>query len=269
MDGLPPADERARYIYGIVPAGADATGLEGIGDPPEPVSLVRHGELAALVSTVPTDRPLGTPADLRGHARVLDTAAARGAVLPLRFGAVVRDTGAVADHLLAPHQEAFRGALADLHDTAQVTLRGTYRQERVLREVLADREDIARLRARVAAVPEAAAHYERLRLGELIAQEIAARRGEDTALALERLAPLAVSVHTQDAGTAVGDQAVGMSFLVDKNGWDAFEAEAESLARDWAGRIDMRLLGPLAPYDFATAAVADARPAEEAAGSWD
>ncbi|MFJ8622261.1 GvpL/GvpF family gas vesicle protein [Kitasatospora sp. NPDC093550] len=273
MNGRTPTDGRACYVYGIVPADADTSGLEGIGDPPAPVRPLRHRGLAALVSEVVVDGPLGTAADLRGHARVLDTLAARGAVLPLRFGAVVRDAEAVTDELLAPNEEAFLDALQELRDTAQFTLRATYRQERVLREVLADREDIAGLREEVAALPEEATYYQRVRLGELIAGEIAARRESDTADALERLSPLAVAVRAASAADAAGDQAVSASFLVAKTSWTAFEAAAEELARDWAERTTMRLLGPLAPYDFASDAVdavdavADSRPSGAGARS--
>ncbi|MFI8455388.1 GvpL/GvpF family gas vesicle protein [Kitasatospora sp. NPDC085464] len=277
MNARTPTDEQACYVYGIVAAGADPSGLEGIGDPPAPVTLVRHRSIAALVSDLAVDRPLGTAADLRGHARVLDALATRDAVLPLRFGAVVRDVTAVADELLAPHEEAFLSALEDLRDTAQFTLRATYRQERVLRDVIADREDIARLRETIAGLPEEASYYERVRLGEMIAGAISAHREADTAVALERLEPLAVAVSATPASDAVGDQAVSASFLVARTRWKEFEAAAEDLARDWAQRTAVRLLGPLAPYDFVTEAVADARPAEQAdarpaeqgAGSWD
>ncbi|EID77329.1 MULTISPECIES: GvpL/GvpF family gas vesicle protein [Rhodococcus] len=33
--------------------------------------------------------------------------------------------------------------------------------------------------------------------------------------------------------------------------WDELEQTVGELARDWDGRIEMRLLGPLAAYDFA------------------
>lgn len=258
----PTPTEPACYVYGIVPTGVDPSGLEGIGDPPAPVGLVPHQGIAALVSGVMVNGPLGTAADLKGHARVLDTLAAHDPVLPMRFGAVVRDLGAVVDELLAPHEEEFLSALEELRGTAQFTLRATYRQERILRDVLADREDIARLREDVAALPEEATYYERVRLGEMIAKEITTRREADTALALERLEPLAVAVRAAPATDTVGDQAVNASFLVAKAGWETFEATAEDLAREWAQRATVRLLGPLAPYDFAGDIVADTRPPE-------
>ncbi|MER7707121.1 GvpL/GvpF family gas vesicle protein [Kitasatospora sp. NPDC097605] len=262
-----PTEERACYVYGIVPTGVDPSGLEGIGDPPARVGLVPHRGLAALVSAVVVNGPLGTAADLRAHARVLDTLVAHGPVLPMRFGGVVRDLGAVVDELLAPHEDAFLRALEDLRGTAQFTLRGAYEEEHVLRQVLADREDIARLHTDVAALPQEATYYERVRLGEMIALEIAARREADTLEALERLAPLAVAVKASPSADAPADRAVSASFLVGKGDWDAFGTAAEGLARRWAGRVGLRLLGPLAPYDFAGDAV-EARRTEGAGRPW-
>lgn len=50
------------YIYGLVPADVEVSeDVLGVGDPPGEVRLVRHGEIAALVSEVPLDGRLGTP----------------------------------------------------------------------------------------------------------------------------------------------------------------------------------------------------------------
>src|SRR5437879_5718571 len=94
----------ACYVYGVVPAdvelGADLT---GVGEDGGRVSLVRRGDVAALVSEVDVDRPLGRPEDLVAHERILDAVAAGAPVLPFRFGAVMTGTGEVGDELLDAH----------------------------------------------------------------------------------------------------------------------------------------------------------------------
>lgn len=67
------------------------------------VSLIVHDAIAAVVGEVSVDRALGTPEDLRAHARVPDELAASTTVLPFRFGAVLRDGQAVSDELLVGH----------------------------------------------------------------------------------------------------------------------------------------------------------------------
>ena len=49
------------------------------------MSTVAFGRVAAIVSDVPTDRPLGVRGDLVAHEMVLDAVAARDAVVPMRF----------------------------------------------------------------------------------------------------------------------------------------------------------------------------------------
>src|SRR5689334_783301 len=77
----------ACYVYGIVgqpDAGHDADSTVGQlpavgGDSEARVEFVRHRDIAAAVSPLHTDRPLGRPEDLRAHAGVLNTLAASGA----------------------------------------------------------------------------------------------------------------------------------------------------------------------------------------------
>ncbi|MFD0273441.1 GvpL/GvpF family gas vesicle protein [Kitasatospora sp. NPDC127111] len=265
MNATGPPDRAAPvcYVYGVVPAGtAEPRDVEGVGDPPSPVTLVRHRRIAAVVSEIDGGRPLGTPEDLLGHARVLDSlAAARTPVLPLRFGAVLSGVDAVADGLLEPHEQRFLAALEDLSGLAQFTVRGTYRQDGVLREILAERADIARLREDVAGLPEDAGGNQRIQLGELVSQELTARAQADTEHLMEALGPLAAKA---SHSAATPDQPVHASFLVADDRWKEFEHATEDLAAAWRGRIDVRLLGPLAPYDFASGIV-DA-PGQE---SWD
>jgi hypothetical protein len=44
--------------------------------------------------------------------------------------------------------------------------------------------------------------------------------------------------------------AVHVAFLVETDGESEMEQAIEDLARDWEGRIEVRLLGPMAAYDF-------------------
>ncbi|MCG6494200.1 GvpL/GvpF family gas vesicle protein [Kitasatospora sp. A2-31] len=246
------------YVYGVVPAdAAEPTGATGVGDPPGRVTLVRHGRVAAPVSPVPEDRPLGTAADLRAHVALLNGFTAAGAgVLPLRFGTVADTAEQVVRALLRPQEPIFRRALSALDGRAQYTLRASYHEDRLLREIVGGREDIARLRAQSLAASEDPGHVQRVRLGELVADAVAARSGTDRDGLVDRLGPLATAVATAPDGSA--DPGFSASFLVHPDDWADFESTAEALARSWSDRVSLRLLGPLAPYEFAAALVAEA-----------
>jgi hypothetical protein len=235
------------YVYGLVSADTPAPdGVRGLG-PSGRVWTITHGRLAAVVSDLPSDRPLGTRSDLLGHEAVVDAVAETAAVLPMRFPAVVEESGVVQE-LLEPHQERFAAALDGLTDRVQFTLKGRYDEDTVLREVLESDEDIRALRERVQELPEDATYYDRVRLGELVVGELEARREVEAAQVLERLSPLAAA--TAPRTPAQPEDIVDVAFLVPRSTQQAFEDAVEDIGKDLHGRVHLRLLGPLAPYDF-------------------
>jgi hypothetical protein len=237
----------ATYVYGLVSADTELPpNLDGLG-PSGRVSTIAHERIAAIVSDVPTDRPLGTRDDLIAHERVLDTIAERSAVLPMRFPAVVEEEGVVQE-LLAPHQERFVEALARVDGLVQFTLKGRYEQDAVLREIAQADEGIMALRERVRDLPEDASYYDRIRLGELVVNAMKERRDADGRRVLERLQPFATDISTRPV--AQPDDVLNAAFLVARDQVKQFDDAVEEVGRDLAGRVRFRLVGPLAPYDF-------------------
>ena len=237
----------ATYVYGLV--GADTNlpdGLAGLG-PSRRVSTIAHGRVAAIVSDVPTDRPLGTRDDLLAHEAVVDTVAATVAVLPMRFPAVVEEEGVVKE-LLAPHHDHFEAVLGELEGRVQFTLKGRYEQDVVLREVLEGHKEIQGLQEKVRGLPEEASYYDRVRLGELVVAALEERRDDEAAQMLERLRPFTVSTMANPPGQP--EDLINAAFLVERERVREFEDAVEDLGRDLIDRVRLRLLGPLAPYDF-------------------
>jgi hypothetical protein len=240
----------ACYVYGIVPA--DTAPPEGLtGTDGSEVALVRYGDLAAVVSEIVPEGPLGTREDLLAHERVVESLSAETTMLPLRFGAVVTSADAVVEELLAPHHDWFADALTDLDGRMEFTILGTYVRDTVLREVLDEEPEAMSLRESLRDLPEEAGYYERVRLGELVVQALEAKREVDTAALAQALAPYAVAVSPRAA--ADEDTAADVAFLVDDTGRSRFEQAVDELGREWAGRVRLRMLGPLAPYDFVPA----------------
>ncbi|MBK1788273.1 GvpL/GvpF family gas vesicle protein [Prauserella cavernicola] len=239
----------ALYVYGIVPSDVESDPeARGIGDPPSPITLVKHGDVAALVSEIDAGTPLGKPADLSMHAQVLDATSGVAPVLPLRFGAVVAGEDAVTEELLAEHHDEFRSALEELEGKAQYVVKGRYDEQAILREILSESDEAARLRDSVNSLPEDAARNDRIALGELINNTIAAKREQDTSRTVEVLEGACVALNVREA-THERD-AVYLACLCEVAEQDELERVVGELAQDWEGRVELRLLGPLAPYDF-------------------
>ena len=239
--------EQPTYVYGLIKADTELPdGLAGLG-PSGRVSTVAFGRVAAIVSDVPTDRPLGVRGDLVAHEMVLDAVAARDAVVPMRFPAVVEER-AVVDELLAPNEEHFVTLLENLEGRSQFTLAGRYEQDAVLREVLESDEEIRSLREKVRELPEDASYYDRVRLGELIVGALEQRREVEGAGIIERLEPFARATVANQLGAP--EDVVNAAFLVERERQEEFENAVEGVGEELAGRVRLRLLGPVAPYDF-------------------
>jgi hypothetical protein len=234
-------------VYGIVPADTRVpAGLSGVGG--GEVFVVRHGGVAGVVSEVPVDRALGTREDLLAHEDVVESLTKEVTTLPLRFGAVVTTADALVDEMLVPYHDWFGTVLADLRERLEYAVVGVYVEDAVLREVLEEEPEAAHLRERIRELPEDAAYYDRIRLGELIVKALDDKRQADTQVLLEALEPHAVATALR---TPAGeDMAADAAFLVEERAVPEFEAAVDELGERWAGRIRLRLIGPLAPYDF-------------------
>jgi hypothetical protein len=238
---------RACYVYGIVPVGVRLPeGLTGLRD--AEISLVRHGDVAAVVSEITPGQALGTREDLLAHEGVVEALAAETTTLPLRFGAVVTTPDAVVEEMLVPYQDWFTDVLADLSGAREYAVVGVYVEDAVIREVLAEEPEALRLRERVRGLPEDAAYYDRIRLGELIVKALDEKRQVDTEALLDALEPHAAAAALRSP--AGEDTAADAAFLVTDRRLPDFEQAVDALGERWAGRVRLRMVGPLAPYDF-------------------
>ena len=128
-----------------------------------------------------------------------------------------------------------------------------YDEQIVLREVLAENQEVADLRAEIEGKPEEATYYERIRLGEVVAQALTMKRAEDERQIVDRLLASALNV---EVGEAVHERmAVNASFLVERERLEEFDRSVDKLAEEQKGRIRVKYTGPLPPHSFVELAV--------------
>jgi hypothetical protein len=234
-------------VYGVVDAGSGVPDdLAGLDD--ASLRTIDHGEVAAVVSEFALDRPPGRRRELVGFSKILDQLHAAGAVVPVRFGTVVPDDEAVVEDLLAPRVAQLVATLQDLVGRSQFTVQASYHEDVVLGEIVAADPQIAELRRLTRDQPEEAAYGERVRLGELVSRALEHKQGYDADELLRRI--LAHSVAHVVRPTSGLDRLLDVALLVDDDHQDDFEDALEELAEDVHERMRLRLLGPMAAYDF-------------------
>jgi gas vesicle protein GvpL/GvpF len=236
-----------KYVYGVIRGSARSKPrVKGIAG--KPLRVVKSDGLGALVSDVPNKTLEAGREELLTHARVLEKALEHGAVLPMRFGVVMPDESAVRNDLLGAHAAELEAQLQEMDGKVEVNVKGFYDEGVVLREVVAENRNVAELREFVQSQPEDATYYERIRLGELIADALSAKRDGDEERILGRLGPHAVAV---ERGPLVHEHmVVNGSFLVERDGFSTFDHALEELAAEQHPRIGFKLTGPLPPHSF-------------------
>jgi Gas vesicle synthesis protein GvpL/GvpF len=245
--------QKATYVYGIMPADIKLTSeMKGVGDPPGKIRVVRQDDLAALVSDVDVAGSLGSPEDLTAHKEILDACAADLPVLPMRFGAVLTDDDAVADELLAEHHDEFAAALDELDGRAEFVIKGRYDERAILEEVLSENQQAAELREQIRGQDADATRDARIALGEIINEAITAKREQDTRTLGDKMDGHAAASVVREPGHE--RESVNVGFLLDPGQQKHLQRVLDELAKTWKGRVELRVLGPMAAYDFVVTA---------------
>jgi hypothetical protein len=235
------------YVYGVVP-GAAGLSLTAPGIADRPLEVVEHDGVAAVVSELPAGDLRVRRRDLDAHLRSLEQIFDQTTVVPCSFATVMSSREDVERELLAARREELEALLRRLEGHVQMNVKAEYDEQAVLQRVVAEEPEIARARERARALGDAA-HFENIRLGELVAGVIAARRAADA----ERIAARLVAT-AADSVVEPADRELLVfkgSFLVARDRLGGFDAELESLAAAEANLMRFESFGPLPPTAFA------------------
>ena len=233
--------EATVYVYGVVGAQAQAPAGTGIDD--QPLRLVQSEAVAAVVSDIHGEQPEFARAALTAHSDALEAVLAVATVLPMRFGVIMESEEAVQERLLQPHQVELREQLDRLEGRVELTLRATYEEAPLMREILASEPRIRELHA-----TNRGGYLEQVQLGEMIAKAVEQRRRRDTDQILASLAPLAEDIQLGEPRHE--RMALSASFLIPRDGIAAFDAAVDDVGRTQKHRMRLRYAGPLPPHSF-------------------
>ena len=240
------SDDAHKYVYGVVRASASPPAGAGIAG--AALETIASDAIAAIVSDMPDGCLEAGREELTVHAQVLEDALERGVVLPMRFGTVLADADAVRRELLERHRDALASQLAELEGKVELRLRAIFDEAALMREVLRENPEIARLRETLSGQDDDATYYERIRLGELVAGAVQRKRDTEGGEILDALAPLAMAVDTSDV--AHERVALNASFLVERERIAQFDAAVDEIGRAREGRVRLKYVGPLPAHSF-------------------
>ncbi len=238
--------EAATYVYGVRARGQELPQVDGIGG--APVQEIASDGIAALVSDLDGRELVLGREEMTAHARVLEEALQHGTVLPMRFGVVMAGERAVASHLLTAHRDELEQQLNELNGKVELRVRAVYDEPTLMREVVSEDQDVARLRSSLRGASEDATYYGRIQLGEMVARAVERKRDVDAGRILDALAPLATATRVSEADHE--RIVVSASFLVERERMAEFDDAVDEIGRVQDGRMRLKYTGPLPPHSF-------------------
>jgi hypothetical protein len=215
------------------------------------VQVVTSGSLAAPL--VPHDEEAAVRANLSQHASLVEGLHARMAVLPARYGTLVRRPEDVVATLLDRNRDALEQLLAEVSGRDEIRVRVYQVEQAALEEVVTNDPGVAELCAATRERPDGGAVGVRLALGERVATALARLAETDAALVVNTLRPFAAAVRGE--APASGSLILDASFLVDRTVAGAFDQAVGEVMKRLGARAEVRAVGPLPPYRFTELAV--------------
>jgi Gas vesicle synthesis protein GvpL/GvpF len=243
------------YLYGI------ARGLEpgppslpAVGDAPAEIRSIESARCVAVVSDVAATFVDATAEDLQRHSDVLQKLlSSTNALVPLRFGTLYPDDETVVRELLEARGDELEALLQRVENRVEARLKAFYVEGTILAEIVAEQPRVAELHRRTQALPSHATYYDRIRLGELVAAALSAKRRRDGEQILSRLAPLAVDYCVEEESHEWS--LLTVSFLLERSALEEFRSAVADIADTTEQRLQMRCLAPLPPYSFVSLAL--------------
>ena len=237
------------YVYGLAEAGVlDGAALgDGVAAAPVGLLAATPPHLAALVSPIAPGPVAQTRRHMIAHTAVLERAMIAATVLPVRFGTVAPTAASLA-RCIAGNIAALRHALDDIDGRVELGVKASWREGIVFGEIVAADPELRRLRDRLQSRPASETYYERVEVGRRVEAALAERRAQESAAIVAGLSALAE--RELELRTVEEDMILNRAFLVRRENEARFDAQMEALAERCGGRLSLRYVGPVPPYNF-------------------
>ena len=239
----------SRYLYAVIRGAAPRTfEAKGIGARGDTVYTITNGKLSAVVSLTPPVEYENTRRNMMAHQLVLEEVMRSADLLPVRFGTVAPDDATIITRLLDLRGEELDHMLEQMRDRVELGLKASWQEGVVFKEILEDNLAILKLRDSLVGRTPEKSHFDRMKLGEMIAKAMADKRQADELMVLDRVRAF---VHKTKLNKPIGDEMVlNAAFLVERAQEPALDAAIKQMDAEIGHRLKFRYVGPVPPYNF-------------------
>jgi len=242
--------KEGKYIYGIIRhAGPISFGPIGIGKRADEVYGINYNDISAIVSNSPIIQYEARRVHMITHQKVLEVVMKQFTVLPVRFSTISEhndDTGIL--RILEKDYDKFSDLLNKMDGKKELGLKILAQEAVIYESIIEKYDDIRILRGKLINLPVDKTHYQRMKIGEMVAEALKKETENYKNMVIDALNPLAEDSKVNDN---YGEMMIlNAAFLIKNTSEPAFDKAVNDLDEKFGHLMTFKYVGTLPPYNF-------------------
>ena len=183
------------------------------------------------------------------HEKVLEAVMERFTVLPVRFSTISEhDDNAGIERILEKDYKKFDEMLQKMEGKKELGLKVLAHETPIYESIIEKYDDIRSLRDKLINLPVDKTHYQRMKVGEMVAEALKKETGNYKDIILDALKPLAEDVKINDNYGEM--MIINAAFLIKNISEPAFDKTVNDLDEKYGRFMTFKYVGTLPPYNF-------------------
>jgi hypothetical protein len=242
--------KEGKYIYGIIRhSGPIDFGPIGIGKRADMVYGINFKDISAIVSNSPIIQYEARRVNMTTHEKVLEAVMEKFTVLPVRFCTISEhndDAGIL--RILEKEYKKVDELLTKMDGKKELGLKVLATESTIYENILEKYDAIRTMRDKLVNLPVDKTHYQRMKIGEMVAEALTKETENYKDIILEALSPLSEDVKLNDK---YGEMMIlNAAFLIKNISEPAFDKAVNDLDDKYGRYMTFKYVGTLPPYNF-------------------
>jgi hypothetical protein len=246
-------DKEGIYLYCII-RHTDAVaefGPIGIGTRQDKVYTISYKDISMVVSQSAKMRYEARRVNLTKHTLVLEGVMKKFSILPIRFSTISEtyDESKILK-IIEEEYDKFSDLLDEMKGTKELGLKVLALEEPIYKYILDKYQDIRALKEKLAKLDPEKAHYQLVKIGEMVEKALAKENSNFSDDIVEVLTPLSDEVKINDN---YGERMLlNAAFLIKNENENEFDNAINALDEQYGDLLSFKYVGTLPPYNFVT-----------------
>jgi hypothetical protein len=242
--------QEGKYIYGIIRhSGPIEYGHIGIGKRYDLVYGINYKDISAIVSNSPVIQYEARRINMTTHEKVLEEIMKQFTVLPVRFSTISEhDNDEAIKKILEKEYPKFDDLLTKMDGKKELGLKALANDSVIFERIVEKYEDIKKLREKLLNLPPEKTHYQRMKIGEMVAEALKTEKAIYKDAIIDALKPLSEDFKLNDNYGEL--MILNAAFLIKNSVEPEFDKVVNDLDEKFGKLMTFKYVGTLPPYNF-------------------